>query len=895
VENRSNTWLPAAIFLTAAATSSGAEAQQEATSPARIAAFAVPTEIARTGPPVLDAVSLLGSEPEIDGRIDEAAWERAAVASDFVQLEPREGDPASEATEVRVLYGAEALFVAFRAFDSEPHRIEGQLTRRDQESFSDRVHVLIDSYYDHRTAFHFAVNPRGVKQDYYRFNDTQEDVGWDAVWDVATAIDEEGWTAEFKIPYSQLRFAGGEDQTWGINFLRDIARRNESSFWAPISGEDNALVSRFGELRGLRGIERPTRVEVMPYTLGRLRRAPGDDADPFYQRNEQFGTAGLDLKYGLTSNLTLDVSVNPDFGQVEADPAQVNLSAFETFLPERRPFFIEGASIFSFPVALGDGDGANESLFYSRRIGRPPQGWADPRGGYVDKEENTTIQVASKLSGKTESGWSIGLLHASTARERANVITGSGEALQPAIEPSTQYGVVRLQKDFREGRSAVGVIGTGTLRDDEDARALNLHSSAFAGGMDFRHRFAGGNYQVSGYALGSRVEGSPEAIARTQQAPGRYLQRPDADHLAFDPTRTSLSGMTAFGSIGKIGGGFWRFSTGFQTRTPEFEVNDMGFLMNVDYLVNWAWVGYNHYLPSKHFRRWNINANAWRSQSYGGEVNGLGGNLNGQFQLSNYWTGMVGVNQEASVTARTLLRGGPSIKTEPRTNFWGGFGSDGRKPVRVNVNFFGNRTPASDSWSFSASPNVTWRPSGRARVSVGGFYNRRVDDRQWVGQVSLEEEHYLFGRIDQQTLGITSRVDVAFTPTLSLQLYAQPFVSAAGYERFKQVADPMAPRYADRYDLLDTTPIEGGYEADLDGDGTAEFVRDPDFNFKQFRSNAVLRWEYRPGSTLFLVWSQGRNHYAPEGDFQFASDLGTLFDAPTDNVFMVKMSYWLNP
>jgi Domain of unknown function (DUF5916) len=817
------------------------------------------------------------------------------VASDFVQLRPDEGEPASERTEVRVLYGSDALYVGFRAFDSAPEEIAGQLTRRDQQSFSDRVHVFIDSYHDRRTAFHFAVNPKGVKQDYYRFDDTQEDAGWDAVWDVATATDAQGWSAEFEIPYSQLRFAGGDDQTWGINFLREIARKNESSFWAPISGEDNALVSKFGELRGLRGIERSTRVEVMPYTLARLQRAPGDQNDPFYEANDAFGTVGLDVKYGVTSNLTLDVSVNPDFGQVEADPARVNLSAFETFLPERRPFFIEGASIFNFPIALGDGDGANESLFYSRRIGRAPQGWADPEGGYVDTAENTTIQVASKLSGKTESGWSIGLLHASTAREQARVITGSGDALTPTVEPSTQYGVARIQKDFREGRSALGVIGTGTVRNADDAAALKLHSNAFTGGLDFRHRFGNDNYQVSGYVLGSRVEGTEETVARTQRSPGRYLQRPDADHLTYDPTRTSLSGMTAFGSIGKIGGGFWRFSTGFQTRTPEFEVNDMGFLMNVDYLVNWAWVGYRHYLPTRRFRNWNLNANAWRSQSFGGEVNGLGGNVNGSFQLSNYWSGWAGVNQEAGVTARTLLRGGPSIKTEARTNAWAGISTDGRKSVQFNVNFFGNRAPASDSWTFNTSPNLSWRPSSSARVNLGGSYSRRVDDRQWIGQVSLEEEHYLFGRIDQQTVGITSRVDIAFTPTLSLQLYAQPFVSAASYQELKRVDDPQADRYQDRYEILSTTEVNGGYEVDLNGDGSVEFIRDPDFNFKQFRSNVVLRWEYRLGSTLFLVWSQGRNHYAPVGDLRFGSDVGALFDAPADNVFMVKVSYWLNP
>jgi Domain of unknown function (DUF5916)/Carbohydrate family 9 binding domain-like len=868
----------------------GLVAQQQV----RVAAIpAVLTSGARTGAPVMEAVPVSGEAPRIDGDLTDAAWQTAAVATSFVQFRPDEGDAASERTEVRVLYGETSLFISFRAFDREPEKIEGQLTRRDQQSFSDRVHVLIDSYNDKRTAFHFAVNPKGVKQDYYRFDDTSEDPGWDAVWEVATAVDSQGWSAEFEIPYSQLRFARAESQTWGINFQRDIARKNETAFWAPISGQDNAMVSKFGSLRGLKDLAPPRRLEVTPYSLARLQRAPGDTNDPFYRENDTFGTMGVDLKYGLTSNLTLDVSVNPDFGQVEADPAQVNLSAFETFFPERRPFFIEGANIFNFGISLGDG--GNESLFYSRRIGRTPQGRANPQGGYADASPNTTIQVATKLSGKTESGWSIGLMHASTSREDAAIVTGDGVSLNQMIEPRTQYGVARIQKDFREGRSAIGLIGTGVVRAADAAADLNLHKNAVTGGLDFRHRFGNDKYEVSGYALGSRVTGTADAIARTQRAAGRYLQRPGVDHLNYDPTRTSLSGMTAAAKVGKINGGFWRYQAGFQTRSPEFETNDIGFLRDVDFTFGWGWVGYQHYLPTKHFRRWNLNANAWTSRSYGGEKTGTGGNINGSFQLSNWWNGWLGVNYQQGATSRGLLRGGPSFQTENQINGWAGFGSDSRKQIQFNINFFGSRRPESDSWSFNASPNLTWRPSGRARISVGSFYNRNVDDRQWVTRLALNEDQYIFGRIDQQTVGVTGRVDFSFTPDLSLQLYAQPFVSAGSYSDFKRVADPQGATYADRFDLLDTEVVDGTHRADVDGDGTTERIGNPDFNFKQFRSNAVLRWEFRPGSALFIVWSQGRDQFSRSGDFNFRSDLGTLFGAPTDNVFMVKFTYWMNP
>jgi len=848
----------------------------------------------RPGAPVLRARAIQGDGPTVDGDLGDPAWRDAPIATGFRQLRPDEGDPATERSEVRVLYGEDALFIAFRAFESDPGAIEAQMTRRDRESYSDRVHVAIDSYNDRRTAFHFAVNPVGVKADYYRFDDTAEDVGWDAVWDVATKIDDEGWTAEFRIPYSQLRFADGDVQNWGIQFMREIARNREESFWSPISGDDNAMVSRFGELQGLEGISPPRRLEVAPYTLARLQRAPGNPDDPFHESNDTWGTVGMDVKYGLTSNLTLDVTVNPDFGQVEADPAQVNLTAFETFLPEQRPFFLEGSSIFNFSIALGDGDGANESLFYSRRIGRAPQGFVNRRGGFTDAPDNTTIQSAAKLSGKTESGWSIGLMHASTSSENARVFSGDGDHFQDLIEPSTQYGLARIQRDFRGGRSALGVIATGVFRPEADAAELALHSNAITGGIDFRHRFGGENYSVTANVLGSRVSGSADAIARTQRAPGRYLNR-GADHLTYDPTRTSMEGMSAFASFAKVGGGFWRYSTGIQMRSPEFEVNDIGYMRDVDYWTNWVWVAHNHYLPTEHFRRWQVNFNAWQSYSFGGERTSLGGNVNANFQLHNYWNGYLGFNVNGPAISRTLLRGGPAIETETRYNAFSGFGTDGRKALRFNMNLSGSRAPETDSWSLNLSPSLNWRPSGRAQVSMGTFFNRNVNDRQWVGRVTTDSDHYLFGRIDQQTVGLTGRLDFAFTPNLSLQLYAQPFVSSGSYGELKRVVDPTGDSYADRYAVLDAEAVEGGWATDLDGNGDTEFVPDPDFNFKQFRSNAVLRWEFRPGSTLFLVWSQGRNHFTQNGDFDLTGDLGTLFDQPADNIFLVKFSYWLNP
>lgn len=846
------------------------------------------------GPLILEATRADGADMDIDGIADEAAWRDASIATDFVQFQPNEGDASTERTEARVIYGEDALYVFLRAFDTSPEQVVGQLTRRDQESYSDLLGVVIDSYFDRRTAFHFAVNPVGVKHDIYRFDDTQEDAGWDAVWDVATARTDDGWAAEFRIPYSQLRFRDADEQTWGINFMREIARRDELAVWAPTGRSDGAIVSRFGELRGLRNLSAPNRMEILPYTVASLQRAPGDADDPFFNENATGGTAGVDVKYGLTSNLTLDLTINPDFGQVEADPAQVNLSAFETFLPEQRPFFLEGSSIFNFSIALGDGDQANESLFYSRRIGRTPQGWADPRGGYVDVDDQTTILGAWKLSGKTAGGWSIGAMHAMTAEESASVAPGSGDPFAESVEPLSNYAVLRLQKDFREGRSALGFIGTGLVRDASVANDLGLRSRAWAGGVDFRHRFASDTWQVSGYLLGSHVRGSEQAIERTQTSPARHYQRPDAGHVSLDPTRTSLSGASANIGISKFAGGFWRVGTGVQTRTPGFEVNDVGFLNTADFITNWGWLGYHHTTEQGPFRNWMLNLNGWHVLDYDGNRTGTGANVNLNAQFKNFWHAYTGVNQEFEAYSSAALRGGPLLRREAQTNMWGGFGTDGRKSVQANLNSWGNIRPESDSWAYGISPNVRIRPSGRATFNIGAFMNRNVDDRQWVQQVETTSPHYVFGRIDQTTLGLTARIDYAFTPTLSLQFYAQPFVSAGTYEDFKQVSDPIAASYVDRFQAVAAQADGGSYMADLDGDGSDETFRNPDFSFRQFRSNAVLRWEYLPGSTLFFVWSQGRDQFTRDGSFDFDGNLGDLFSVTPDNIFMVKVSYWMS-
>ena len=828
----------------------------------------------------------LTTPPILDGLLTEPDWGLAAVAAGFTVFEPNEGETPSQRTEARVLFGAEAIYIGIRAFDTAPDSIEARLARRDERAHSDWVDVVIDSYHDRRTAFRFGVNPAGVKVDAYMFDDTEEDDSWDAVWDVATQTDDRGWTAEFRIPYSQLRFGGAARQTWGINFARFIARHLEMSLWAPISKGDGALVSRFGDLEGLRNLSPPTRLEVMPYSRVRMEQLRGSSDDRTADPREYSSTVGGDLKYGLTTDLTLDLTVNPDFGQVDADPAEVNLTAFETFFPERRPFFVEGAGIFSFRFAEGGGDLSREGLFYSRRIGAT-------RG---DARDPVRILGAMKVSGKTASGWSLGFLHALTGRETAPSFDGAGREIERVVEPTTHYGLARVSRDFREGRSAVGIISTWTRRDPGPAADLRLHHGAYTGGVDLRHRFGSDRFILSGYLIGSTVRGSENAIAITQQAPARYFQRPDADHTEFDPTRTSLSGWAGSATLAKISGGYWRFATGAMARSPGFDSNDLGYMREADFVLPFAWVGYERFRPTEHLQNWRLGVDAWAPYSFGGEGYRKGTNLNGALTLNNFWGGFAGVMRQFPGLSNTALWGGPMLRQDPSWGGWFGFWSDSRKQLQVEVENNWRLSPATDSWTYGSRTSLRWRPSSRATLAAGPFVSWRREDLQWAGGHGWHDAPtpYIFAELDQTTAGATTRLDWTFSPTLSLQLYAEPFVSAGDYGDLRLLADARAKAYPDRFTHVEVVVgADGRSRADLDGDGTTEEVRNRDFNFKQFRSNAVVRWEYRPGSELFAVWSQGRNHFGSTGNFSLGDDLGTLFRQPGDDVFMVKVSYWI--
>jgi len=846
-----------------------------------------------------------GSVPVIDGRLDEGAWARAQPVGDFIQYHPDAGAPASQRTEVRILFDDDALYVAARLHDTAPDSIAAQLARRDDDGYSDWFHVAIDSYHDRRTAFTFGLNPRGVKQDVFLYDDTKQDVSWDAVWDGAARIDSLGWTAEFRIPLSQLRFnrpAAGEEQVWGVNFRRLVARTNEESYWAPLPRDANRLVSLFGELRGL-DVRPSRRLEITPYTVTRLERTPGDAGDPFHRVNATGFAAGADLKYGLTSDLTLTATLNPDFGQVEADPSEVNLTAYETFFPEKRPFFVEGADIFRFGVGIGDGDLGNDALFYSRRIGRAPQGELPDAAEYDEVPTATTILGAAKLSGKTRNGWSIGLLEAVTAEETARWADAGGRRERIGVEPLTSYTVGRVIRDFRDGQSAVGAVFTATHRDIDDPNLAFLNRSAYSGGFDARHRFMGGNAELRAWIVGSHIRGDTAAINNVQRSSVHYFQRPDADHLDYDPTRTSLSGWAGSIEVLKQGGGHWRYGGIVNVRSAGFDVNDVGYQTTSDQAIGVTVVGYQQYLPGRVFRDWSINTNQWYGTTLGGERITLGGNINGSFRLLDYRGGWGGINHERPVYATTELRGGPALLTPSSTNAWLGFYTDSRKPLVVEVGGEISREGESGLVSWQFYPEVRYRAGSRLTLSLEPSYARNRRSFQYVtDEAAGDSTHYVFAALDRTTLSLTMRLGYIFSPTLSLQFYAQPYLTSADYSDFKAVADPRAATLRDRF-----RPYAAGTElhvvgtgedrelvVDADRDGAEDFrFDDPDFSFVEMRTNTVLRWEWRPGSTLFLVWSQGRNAEGAYGRFRFRRNVGDLIDAGPGNIFLLKVSYWL--
>jgi hypothetical protein len=808
--------------------------------------------------------------PQIDGSDSDPVWRSAAAFEDFRQFDPRPDSDPSLPTEFRVAYDARNLYVFVRMHDPAPDSIMHALTRRDVRGPSDQIKLLIDSYDDKRTGYTFAVNPDGVKRDFAMFNDGQEDVSWNGVWDVATAIDSLGWTAEFHIPLSQLRYADADVHAFGFGVWRDIERYRERVSWPVYSMTRSGLSSQLGRLEGLAGIGGGRRAELTPYSLTRnvQRELPGGG----YERVQEYALGG-DLKLGLTPNVTLDATVNPDFGQVEADPAVLNLTAFETFFPERRPFFVEGTGLYQFQLNcyIVVDCSTNEGLFYSRRIGRSPQ----LRQSYGDgaTASATPIAAALKLTGRTGFGLNFGVLDALTRREEGT--------LARTVEPLTNYTVLRAVQDFRGGETDVGLIATGVQRSLDEWTEPVLHRSAYTAGASLRHRFAGQNYQLAAQLTASRVAGTPDALLPTQRGSVHYFQQP-GDDPAVDPTRTSLTGHAAQIKVGKYGGGITRFESSLVRQSAGFEVNDLGFLRRADVLDWSTWAALSFREPTRVYRWAQVNANHWETWNTSGLRLENAVNVNGHAGLWFNWDVHLGgtLGRITESYCDRCTRGGPALRQSRGFFPWFGFNGDSRKLVVPSMWVNLNYSDDGRSHGSSLSPSMSLNLSTRLQANVGASFSRDHNNTQWFDNVTDAggTTHHVFARLEQRTVSMNARVNYAATPDLTFEFYGQPFVSTGRYSDVREVsATPDAADYDARFRPY-TLPASEATE----------------FRVAQLRTNAVLRWEFRPGSTLFLVWAHGRQEredvYSARS---WAGDYRDLLSEHPDNTFLVKVAYWL--
>lgn len=806
--------------------------------------------------------------PVIDGREDDAVWRAAAPITDFREVRPAEGAAPKLRTQAKAAYDAHNLFVFVRAYDPHPDSIARLLARRDVATASDLITIFVDSYHDRRTAYEFAVNPAGVRLDYAVYNDRDEDIAWDGVWEAATRVDSLGWAAEFRIPLSQLRYTAAASDTFGFAIARDITRYTERVSWPLYRVSRAGLVSQFGELVGLQGLGVPRRLEVAPYVVAKDIPQP---AVTGFSRRRQYVPGG-DLKYRIGSNLTLNGTANPDFGQVEADPAVLNLTAFETFFQERRPFFVEGTGLFRLDVNCNELTCNGEGLFYSRRLGRSPQ----LAGAYRDENSPTatTILGAGKLTGRLASGLSLGVLEAVTER-----MTTAGDT---TIEPLTSYAVLRVRRDYWNGESTVGAILTAVDRALDQWTEPYLRRTAYVGALDLRRRPGGGRYELSASFALSRVSGSSQAIAATQADAVHYYQRPDGG-LTFDSTRTSLWGDAEELKFGKVGGDHLLFQTSYQRQSPGFEVNDLGFLLRAD-RQSWSnWVGFRFNHPRAFYERAYWNLSWWQWWTSADLPLERGANLNVVTQLKNRWWVNAGatLGQLGTTWCDRCTRGGPAVRADPYVTAWAGIQGDDRRHLVPFAWGTYWRTDRGRSEALSVSSTLDLKLSAPVSVSLNLTWAGNRNNTQWYGNFRDEGvTHYTFAALEQETLALTWRLNCTLTPNISLQLYAQPLVSQGTYGDVRELMDPSAAAYADRYKPYADTAVTNSPGG---------------FNFKQFRWNTVFRWEYRSGSTLFLVWTQGRQDFAPAAGMNAVTkDFRGLFDLHPANAFLAKVSYWLN-
>jgi hypothetical protein len=841
--------------------------------------------------------------PVINGDLGDAAWTEGEWSGGFWQYEPVEGAPVNQETEFKLLYDDYNIYIAIRLYDTAPDSIVSRMTRRDDID-GDQVTVAFDSYFDQRTAFGFSVSASGVKGDLIWTDDgMSEDETFDPIWYVKTGIYDWGWAAEMRIPLTQLRFSDKPEQIWGLEVFRNIYRNAGTHMWQPIARNASGLVHNAGMLKGLNNIKPRKLFDLTPFGVTSLETYEGEQGNPWYDGRNLRANAGLDAKIGVTNNMILSLSLNPDFGQVEADPSEVNLTAFETYFSEKRPFFIEGRNITAYGLGIGDGDEGNDNLFYSRRIGRRPTlGYTPYDNEFAWTPSFTPIIGAAKLTGKTAGGLSVGAIEAVTAQVNTRIYNEStGETTYSSAEPLSNFAVGRVQKDLNGGKTIIGGMVTSTIRQLDETTENRFHKSATTGGLDFTQYFGNMNYMFRLRTVFSNVTGTEEMIARTQRSVIHNFNRPGSGYTEYDPTRTSLSGTGGNLMAGKIGGN-WQILYLSAWKSPGLELNDAGYMQVADQYLGVGVINYNIYKPFSIFNSMNFGTNLIHLMDFGGNTNVMGISGSWSARYKNLWRTYLSAQINSPEKDNLMLRGGPAMKMPGNMYIGGGIDTDSRKKLSGEIDFSLRRTFKDVSTSYSYSLEVEYRPVNTLTLSIEPEWSRTKNSLQYVTTQSLTSgvytPRYIFGSIDQKILSMSLRVDYNITPDLTIQYWGQPFFGSGKYSDFKRVTDPVADQFADRTETFNPGQIEylsddNSYSVDENQDSWADYTfRNPDFTVSEFLHNLVVRWEFLPGSTAYIVWSQTREYSTGDGMFDFGSQADALFGhTKPHNVFLVKFSW----
>jgi len=823
--------------------------------------------------------------PSIDGLENDAEWNIVKWNDNFKQYSPYANATPSQHTQFKIMYDANYMYVLVRAFDNMHSGIDRRITKRDNLE-GDLISLQFDSYHDHLTAFVFCVSASEVKTDKIFSDDGKiEDFTWDPVWFVKTTVDSIGWVAEFKIPFSQVRFNKELDHEWGLQVVRVQFRNQETSLWKFIPRDATGWVHNYGKLEGIKNINPKRQIELAPYIVNRVQTQSYASDNQQVNKYDVYG--GMDGKIGITNDITLDFTINPDFGQVENDPSVVNLSTWETYFDEKRPFFIEGRNLFDFNTQYGD------NLFYSRRIGRTPQG-ADDTPDFSDCPKNTSILGALKVTGKTKNGVSIGVLESFTNQEFA-IVKYPETSQKQLVEPYTNYLVSRLQKDFDSGNTRLGAMITSTNRDRPNADKISLHTAAYTAGIDLNHYWKNKTWYFNLRLIGSRVEGNRQTILKTQLSPLRYYQRPDAPYVHLDTTLTSLSGHGGMISVGKAGEGNWNFETMLNWHSPGLETNDVGYLQTTDEIVHTAKLVYNCYKPVWIFRNYNVGIAHLLSYNYGLIFSYESTIITTSFILNNFWSITTATELNGDFYSNSTMRGGPIIKLPGNISQNFVVATDTKKIVSGSFGILSSFGSNKATFNMKMRSIVSFRLTDGLNIALEHELAKSMNEMQYVTTSEYDNKRYIFATARQFTNRFSVRLNYNITPDLSIQYYGQPFLSSVGYSDYKLITNPRADQYTDRFSRYLPEQIEykeSRYHIDENKDGVPEYeFEKPDFKRLDYISNLVARWEYRPGSTVHLVWSHTRKIEGTADNASFGHDLHDLMTGLPGNTFLIKFSY----